>query len=215
MVKDIQNLLNFIYPQVCFWCDTIKKESICSNCDKEIKKFSKFNIEKFPNGMEHVYLFKYEGKIRQKIIDFKFNEKPYLKNGFAMLFLQNKEMYSYLNKYDIIIPVPIHKYKEKNRGYNQSELIAKQISKSLKNVKLEKNIIKKIVNNKQQSTLNLKDRKENVKNVYKVLDNKKIIGKNIILFDDVYTTGSTINECDKVLKQAGAKKVAAVTIAKD
>ena len=165
--------------------------------------------------MEHVYLFKYEGKIRQKIIDFKFNEKPYLKNGFAMLFLQNKEMYSYLNKYDIIIPVPIHKYKEKNRGYNQSELIAKQISKSLKNVKLEKNIIKKIVNNKQQSTLNLKDRKENVKNVYKVLDNKKIIGKNIILFDDVYTTGSTVSECSKVLKQAGAKKVAAVTIAKD
>ena len=116
--------------------------------------------------------------------------------------------------YDIIIPVPISKKRNKERGYNQSLLIAREIAKN-ENVKLRNNVILKVKNNNTQSKLNKEERAENVKNVYKITNNKEIIDKNILLIDDIFTTGATLNECSKMLKQASAKKVDVLTIAKD
>ncbi|MFR2196198.1 MAG: ComF family protein [Clostridia bacterium] len=116
--------------------------------------------------------------------------------------------------YDIIIPVPISKKRNKERGYNQSFLIAREIAKNEK-VKLKNNVISKVKNNNTQSKLNKEERAENVKNVYKITNNKEIIDKNILLIDDIFTTGATLNECSKMLKQAGTKKVDVLTIAKD
>ena len=116
--------------------------------------------------------------------------------------------------YDIIIPVPISKKRNKERGYNQSLLIAREIAKN-ENVKLRNNVISKVKNNTTQSKLNKEERAENVKNVYKITKNKEIIDKNILLIDDIFTTGATLNECSKMLKQAGTKKVDVLTIAKD
>ena len=76
-------------------------------------------------------------------------------------------------------------------------------------------VISKVKNNNTQSKLNKEERAENVKNVYKITSNKEIINKNILLIDDIYTTGATLNECSRMLKQAGAKKIDVLTIAKD
>ena len=73
----------------------------------------------------------------------------------------------------------------------------------------------KRVNNKPQSTKNKESRKENVIGVYCIKNEYKIIDKKILLLDDIYTTGSTVNECSRILKTAGAKKVDVITIAKD
>lgn len=116
--------------------------------------------------------------------------------------------------YDIIIPVPMSRKKLAQRGYNQSELIASKISRYSK-IQLQKDIIIKVKENKTQSTLNKIQRLENIKNVYKIKNKQKIKAKNILLFDDIYTTGATVNECAKILKQAGAKTVNVLTIAKD
>ena len=214
-VNNIYNILNLIYPEVCFWCEDISKESPCKKCQKELDEIAKYHNKYLLDEIEYAYLFKYEGKIRQKILDYKFNEKVYLKNGFASLFLQNKKMCQFLKKFDIICPVPIHKKRIKQRGYNQSKLIAKQIAKNITNLKFKNNLIKKIQNNKPQSSLNRESRKQNVQNVYSICRKEQIQGKNILLFDDIYTTGSTIKECAKILKNAGANKIGAVTIAKD
>ena len=106
------------------------------------------------------------------------------------------------------------KKRYKERGYNQSLLIAREIAKN-ENVKLRNNVISKVKNNNTQSKLNKEERAENVKNVYKITNNKEIIDKNILLIDDIFTTGATLNECSKMLKQASAKKVDVLTIAKD
>ncbi len=162
----------------------------------------------------HYYIFKYDNLIRKLIIDYKFNEKPYLYRSFLEFLNNYQKEYIQFKIYDIIIPVPISKKRKKERGYNQSLLIARKIS-SKEKIKLGDKVISKVKNNNTQSKLNKEERAENVKNVYKITKDKEIINKNILLIDDIYTTGATLNECSRMLKQAGAKKIDVLTIAKD
>ena len=162
----------------------------------------------------HYYIFKYDNLIRKLIIDYKFNEKPYLYRSFLEFLNNYQKEYIQFKIYDIIIPVPISKKRKKERGYNQSLLIARKIS-SKEKIKLVDKVISKVKNNNTQSKLNKEERAENVKNVYKITKDKEIINKNILLIDDIYTTGATLNECSRMLKQAGAKKIDVLTIAKD
>lgn len=113
------------------------------------------------------------------------------------------------------MPVPISKNKYNKRGYNQTELIAKEIAKNLGIKLFERQGLIKIKDTPMQSTLNKTERKQNIKNVFKILNKDKLIGKKVVLFDDIYTTGSTAKECAKILKQAGASRILILTIAKD
>ena len=214
-MKKIQSLLEFLYPEVCFWCEKINKDGFCKKCQIELKKEVKFHLEKnIQNEFKHAYLCSYSGKMRSKLLEYKFKEKAYLKKGFAKLLLNSEKMCCFLKSYDIIIPVPIHRKKKGKRGYNQTELIAREISKKIENLDFQNHILEKIKENKPQSTLSRKERQENVKDVYFVKKPQKIIGKKLVLFDDIYTTGNTAAECRKMLIIAGAKQVDIVTIAK-
>lgn len=121
-----------------------------------------------------------------------------------------------MKKYDIILVVPISKKREKERGYNQSELIAKEISKII-SVKIEKKILYKVKNTKPQSTLNKQQRQENAKGAYIAKNTSKIENKKILIIDDIYTTGNTVSECAKMLTEKGIKRnnIGILTIAKD
>ena len=130
------------------------------------------------------------------------------------MILKTKKTYSFLKKYDIILYVPMFKKHKLIRGYNQSELIARKISDTL-GITLEKNNLAKVINTKKQSTLTKSEREKNVKNAFKLKNPEKIKDKKIILFDDIYTTGSTVNECSKILKKAGAAEIVILTIAVD
>ena len=102
----------------------------------------------------------------------------------------------------------------KKRGYNQSELIARNIARST-GLELVADALTKVKNNIAQSTLNREDRQNNVRDVYGIKNIEKIKNKRVVLIDDIYTTGSTVNECSRILKNAGANKVAVLVIAKD
>lgn len=216
-IEIVNFLLELIYPNVCGICGDINKESLCTECNEKIMKIETSRIEEYKNKKfeNHAYLFKYEGNIRKLILDYKFHDKAYLYKTFARLILNNSKICKYICSYDLMIPVPIHKQRYIERGYNQSELIAKEISKKLINIEMEKKILIKIKNNLKQSTLNEIEREKNVKDVYKVINEQKIKDKKIILIDDIYTTGNTANECAKILKQSGAKKIGIFTLAKD
>ena len=162
----------------------------------------------------HFYFFAYQGNIRKLILQYKFQEKPYLYKSFIDFFNKYQKNYLNLDFYDIIIPVPISRKRFKKRGYNQSLLLAKEMEKN-STIKLEKDVLVKTQNNIAQSTLNKKEREQNVKNVYKIINREKIKNKNILLIDDIFTTGATANECSKLLKLGQAKKVDLLTIAKD
>lgn len=210
------NLLEFIYPNVCGFCNKICKEEICNKCRIKIKKYQINIVIKPPNRYfnELISIFKYEGIIREKILQYKFNDKAYMKNTFAKIILKNKKVCGLLKKYDIIIPVPIHKSRKAQRGYNQTQLIASKLAEYI-DIEFCNNVLVKNKNTIAQSKLNRKKRIENIKGAFDILNLEKVQGKNVLLFDDIYTTGSTANECSRVLKTARAKTVGILTIAKD
>ena len=216
-MKILSSALDLIFPPVCGFCGKVNNNYICKDCNKTVNaialnKIANYNNKFFKN---HLYIFKYEDIIREKIIKFKFENEAYLYRTFAQAVLNNKENIKFIEEYDYLIPVPIHKRRKKQRGYNQSELIARAINDNIKSIKLQTNILIKDKNIVPQSTLNQNERIENIKNVYKILNKEKIKNKKILILDDIFTTGSTVNECSRILKEAGAKKIGVLTIAKD
>ena len=212
----INYAINLIYPNVCGICDKLCKEDLCRKCQVNLENIVKFKIDKYENKNfeKHLYIFKYEGIIKERLINFKFNEKSYIYKAFVNFIIKNKKICRFLKSYDIIIPVPIHYNRKVTRGYNQSALIAKEIAVRL-NSKYENKVLFKRLNNKPQSTKNKQERIENVKGVYYTKNNYIVLNKKILLLDDIFTTGSTADECSKILKIAGAQKVDVITIAKD
>ncbi len=214
----IETALNFIFPQACGFCGEITNSYLCEYCNEYLKQRQMNKIQKYDDKFfdEHLWIYEYKDEVREKIIDYKFNNKSYLYRTFLQIILSTESVYNYIKKFDILIPVPIHKKRAKKRGYNQSELIAKGIAKNIKSIQLQTNIIEKVKNIKPQSTLSKDMRIENVKNAYRL---KKcdicLKNKNILLIDDVFTTGSTVNECAKILLQTECNKVSIITLAKD
>ena len=130
-MKIIDNILNLIYPPVCGFCNEICKENLCKKCEIKIKKYEINLIRKFKDKYfdELICLFNYEDIIRDTLIEYKFQNKAYLYKTFSLIILKNKKICGFLKNYDIIIPVPISKKRKRQRGYNQSELLAREIAK--------------------------------------------------------------------------------------
>ena len=233
-------ILNLFFPPVCGICGKLSNEWICSKCFKSIEDKIKANIIKISSCKkednienkqeikegenefnknnvyisEIMYLFKYEGKIREMIIDYKFNEKSYIYITFVKILLKSKKMLENIKNYDTMIPVPISGKRYKKRGYNQSYLLAKEICKYA-NLNLESNCLYKIKNNVEQSSLNGLERQENIKGAYELRNMQILNNKKILLLDDVYTTGATVNECARILSKANPSKIGVFTVAKD
>ena len=218
MNKMFNSILELIYPNVCGVCGIISKDSLCPKCEIKIKKYEINKIKKHNskhiNFDESMHIFAYEDIIRKMLVEYKFQEKSYLYKTFYKIILKNKKIYGNLKKYDIIIPVPIHKKRKLIRGYNQTELIARAIAKNT-NLKLENKILYKQKNIVSQSELNRNNRKQNVKDAFIIKNSETIKNKSVLIFDDIYTTGSTLQECSRILKNAGVKYVGILTIAKD
>ena len=234
-----------LYPPICGICGKITTKSICPKCNLELKKQAEINIlqkEEIEGNLEKtyfdelIYIFKYEGQIRKLILDYKFNEKSYMYKTFVNFLLKNKKIFENIKKYDKIIPVPISKKRYKERGYNQSLLIAKEIAnivssketeevertEKTKNIKAEQinlelvnNCLIKTKNIIEQSKLNKEERQKNIQGAYIIQNKSTIANKKILLVDDIYTTGNTVNECSKILQQAKTKKIGILVLAKD
>ena len=117
------------------------------------------------------------------------------------------------SEYSMFIPVPLHIQRLRDRGFNQSLLLAKKMGTKYK-LPVNFSLLKRCKFTLSQTGLNKAEREKNIKGAFVISDKKKVAGENIILIDDVYTTGATINECAKVLLKAGAQKVAVLTLSR-
>ena len=219
-VKNFYDLiLDLVYPPVCGICGKFNREFLCKKCQKVLEAEAKFQIDQVDNQEyffeNHLYIFKYEGIIRKLILNYKFNEKSFLYKTFVNFLIKNEKFFKILKSYDTIIPVPVSSKRMNERGYNQSELIADDIVKQITECECITDCLIKNKNIIEQSKLNKEQRQKNIQGVYILKNKEKLINKEILLIDDIYTTGSTANECCKVLQKAKPKKIDVFTIAKD
>ena len=216
MPKKIKNIILFLASMIFYFYGE-PKYILLMILEILIAYIGGILIKKYKNKTytEHIYMFKYTD-IRRKILEYKFNDKAYYYKTISQVFLKNKKICEILKTYDIIIPVPIHNKRRKERGYNQSALIAKEFSKNINELEYEDILIKK-KNTIAQSTLNKEERLKNAIDMYKIKENKQdiIYNKNVLIFDDIYTTGATANECAKAIRGANSNKIGVLTIAKD
>ena len=222
----INHLINLFFPSTCGFCGKLDSNYICNNCLIQINSLKLGKTNHYLSNQfyfnEHFYLFKYESIIREKIIQYKFQDKSYLYKTFAKFFITDSNFADFIKNYNCITCVPLHKKRYKTRGYNQSELIAKEIAKYF-NIPYCKNLLIKKNNIVAQSTLNKDERQSNIKNAFIINPKAKLplgTGPNgnnfkIAIFDDIFTTGSTANECAKVINSLNLKKIGIITIAKD
>ncbi|QSZ27961.1 ComF family protein [Aceticella autotrophica] len=222
--------LDLFFPPktTCLLCGEIIKEQfmICKNCEKKLKfiderackicgkPLEQYGICPDCENNRHIFdcnvsAFEYDEKMKELIARFKYYNERQLSDFFSYYMTESIKKRDW--NIDVIIPVPLHKSKLNERGFNQSELIARNISYKL-NVGMSK-ALRRLRDTPTQTVLNREYRINNVKDAFKALYFDAIKGKNILLIDDILTTGATLDECAKVLKDAGATKVYTATIA--
>jgi len=230
-------MLDIIFPGLCIFCKkTSSGQQLCNNCYSEIRFIDSSNIciccgipfnsfnesshipgHKCANCIREKINFNkcrsiahFDGTIRELLHGFKYKKKLGIGNFFIKLIIDHfpKD----LNGFDLMMPVPLHIHKLREREYNQSAVFVNNLSKRLN---CEKDLFSLVKSSETDPQINFKNRtmrKRNILKSFSVNDIKKVEKRSILLIDDVYTSGSTINECAKVLLKAGAGKVQALTL---
>jgi len=215
------SLIDFIFPPVCIVCDNalIKNEDfVCDSCLRSLPFNNNYLFDKDISSLPGtVYFSEFHWCIDScedilKIIHFfKYFEFKNLKNKLGEFLIDRIKKYGLEKKIDFILPVPLHKKRKKMRGYNQSSLLAEKIISEIP-LAYGEHILKRIVNSKSQTRLTREERAQNVKGIFRVERSDEIKNKNLLLVDDVFTTGATVNECSRVLRENGAKSVTVLTV---
>lgn len=198
-----ENVLKFVEPPRCIVCG----KHISANSGKQVCYDCSNHIHEFESG---VSLYEYSG-MSDIIYAFKNGNRPEYGNVFA------SKMARYLGdtirnyNADCLVPIPLHADKLKIRGYNQSEILARGLSQKL-SIPVRNDILFRISNTSQQKKLNSEQRQENVKKAFHMAQNGVKL-KSVILVDDVYTTGNTMDAAAYAMKQCGVSQIHFVTVA--
>ena len=225
MKNNINQFFDFFLPRYCTGCGkklAHDEKLVCPGCLNTILKADtklieteynrNFKYDRIIEDFSSLYIFEKEKTFQDVIHSIKYNKK--FLAGVLLGRLLAESLGDKINtwKIDLIIPVPLHHLKKAERGYNQSEYIAKGISKS-SGIRMQKNVIKRERYTQSQTTMSRKEREQNIARAFKVKHKKAITGKNILLVDDIITTGATVKECGKIIKDNGAKLVYACSTA--
>lgn len=216
-------IFDFFLPRFCPGCNkklSANENPVCAECidsiipadDQRIKfEFDKnFGSTKIIKDFYSRFIFEIDNSLQHIIHALKYNRQ--FKLGFFLGEILGEGIKSKSWGIDAIIPVPIHHLKKAERGYNQCDYIAKGLSKSL-NIPYSTKLVKRTRYTDSQTKLNLTERSLNVAGAFKIRNLNKLKGKNILIVDDVCTTGATLLECGIAIYKAGAKSVYVCSIA--
>lgn len=232
----VSDFVNSAVPLTCISCDKVLDiqlydigiccdceksleyldDSICGNCGRELSIgevcFSCQINNSYFSSVLSLYPYEY---VKNIIINLKFNHMINFSSTIAYYMSEFLKTYykDWLDDIDLVIPVPMYYKREKNKGYNQSDLIGREIA-TMCNLSYDKELLKRIkYKGTQNKTTNAKQRIANVKDAFGMGDNKNCKNKIILLIDDIFTTGNTCKQCSKILIENGALEVRVFTFA--
>ncbi len=221
-IKNVEKLFSygydFIFPPICFVCEKRNHnlQPLCNDCYNQLMNAEDITVHEQKCDFNHlseslcfnqlITIWPYINIIESIIHQIKYNQRKKL--GFFLGTIAGRLLSQQLqlSGAEIIIPVPLHKIRYRERGYNQSSFLAAGLSGILKLSIYEKAIVR-IKKTKSQTTLNAEQRSSNLKDAFEVKEADRIHSKTVLLVDDVSTTGATINSCSYSLKSAGAEKI--------
>ena len=227
------SILDLLYPRRCLLCNHIRPyggSDVCEECMKALKPVKSpccmkcgkpidndedeycGDCKKHPKSFKRGFpAFLYEGAIKASLYDFKYkNQRNYAEfYSRSIVQMYGKQLKSL--GIDGIVPVPVYSRKRRMRGYNQAELLAEKIGRNL-DIPVYPDYLERVVDTSPQKELNDKERMKNLKNAFKIGQNK-IKLKKILLVDDIYTSGATIEACTKVLLSASTEAVYYTSVA--
>ena len=234
-MRIIDTVLEVLYPKRCPICEGIvlpKGAFVCEKCYEALQWVNAPYCMKCGKPMEdetreychdcqnksfhYEYgygMWVYDENLRKSMVGFKYkNKREYAEFYIHELITHYEEKIRRMNV-DVIIPVPIHRRRYRQRGYNQAALLATGLGKAL-NIHVEEELLLRTRYTMPQKNLDDKERQKNLKKAFLINRSTKYdyVGKKILLIDDIYTTGSTIEVCTNVLLQAGVSKVYFVSL---
>lgn len=214
-MKIIDCIADFFFPPRCIFCrKVLERSDICTDCEKDLPYTKGDSItQKFTYVATCVTPLYYKDKVREAILRYKFDNKEYYSERFARIMSDSIENNLDCGDVSVVSWVPLSTQRRRKRGYDQAKLLAKGIAENI-GLPCEKTLIKIRNNPAQSKTKNAAQRSKNVIGAYRVNDKFDVRDKNILLIDDVVTTGSTLSECARVLRRAGANKVYCAAIAR-
>lgn len=227
MIKKIgKYLLSVLFPPHCPFCEKImdyREDSVCgsclqglpfileprcTHCGKTVEKEVLLCEE--CKDSNHIYeegraVFRYEGDVSAALIRMKYHGRRDYGDMFARWIVRCLGEWIQSKKIDVIVPVPIHEKRRKKRGYNQAELIAERVADYMK-LEYNKDSVIRCKNTIPQKKLSILERMKNMQKAFSVTDDG-LRGKIVLIIDDIYTTGLTVDVMSLVILHAGASKV--------
>ena len=200
--KNCSSSFSYVSNPVCAKCGKeleSENDAFCSDCKEHEKFFAK-----------NLALFNYDDVARESMVMFKYKGRREYADYYAQELLKMHADYISSLGIELIVPVPIHKSRREERGYNQAAEIGERISKAL-HIPMREDVLVRYKKTTAQKKLSQAGRMRNLCAVMKVNYDLSNIGR-ILLVDDIYTTGSTLDACSKVLLDAGCKEVFCVTV---
>lgn len=194
-----------LFPRKCILCGgllSVEELDLCHRCRSEMPEFEE---ERPVPGIDAVTsVWFYEGAVRESLLRFKFHNKPGYAQGYGRMLAMRVAREA--RGIDLVTWVPVSARRRRERGYDQSELLARVVSREL-GIPAKKTL-KKVRHNPAQSGIDdPRQRRANVQNAYLIPDGVSVKDKRVLLIDDILTTGATAGECARMLREAGAKSV--------
>lgn len=212
----LKNILSIFLQENCPLCERATSEEICGYCQKQLKSCQLKNNKKFWQGDLPLFVWgAYDGKLKQAIAAFKYDKHPQIGELLGFWLAETWQHYSLIpsKRTPLIIPIPLHKTKEKIRGFNQAEIIARAFCQVTKYPLNPKGLLR-MRQTKPMFDLNVQEKEKNIQGAFqlgKSLENHPL-SRPVLLVDDIYTTGTTVKEAARILRNKGIKVLGVVAV---
>lgn len=227
---NFRRILDYIYPPRCPICDEISTEGICGQCRRKVVYIRddyclKCGRPLTDSQKEYCYecmrrthfffqgrsLFSYQGEVKASLYRFKYGNRREYAESYGEEIAGNLGRWILRNHITKIVPIPLHASRRRKRGYNQAALLAREVGGRL-HIQVDEKMLYRVKKTEPQKKLSAQERRENLTNAFEVRK-KPVRGEHILLIDDIYTTGNTVDIAAKCLRDVEKCRIYVLTVA--